>query len=60
MKKEIVKVGKNEVILKDVKGKEITLIFSENDDYDTEDKITHNLLTFYERRIKAICELENE
>ena len=60
MKKEIVKVGKNEVILKDVKGKEITLIFSENDDYDTEDKITHNLLTFYEQRIKGICELENE
>lgn len=57
---EMTKVEKNEVILKDVKGKKIRIIFSENDDYDTAEKITHNLLTSYEQRIKGICELESE
>ena len=60
MKEKISKVVKHEVILEDIKGKEIKLIFLDKDDYDTEEKITHNLLTSYEQRIKGICELENE
>ena len=60
MKEKIAKVVKREVILEDIKGKEIKLIFLDNDDYDTEEKITHNLLTSYEQRIKGICELESE
>ena len=53
----LTKVGNNEAILEDVKGNRIKMIFSENDDYETEDKVTHSLLTSYEQRMKGICDI---
>ena len=54
----LTKVGRNEAILEDLKGNSIKMIFSENDDHETEDKITYSLLTSYEQRMKENCESE--
>ena len=54
----LTKVGRNEAILEDSKGNSIKMIFSENDDHETEDKITYSLLTSYEQRMKENCESE--
>ena len=54
----ITKMGKDEAIMKDLKGNSIKVIFSVDDDYETEDKITRSLLASYEQRIKGICENE--
>ena len=56
----LTKVGRNEAILEDLKGNSIKMIFSENDDRETEDKITYSLLTSYEQRMKENCEFEVE
>ena len=53
----LTKVGRNEAILEDLKGNSIKMIFSENDDHETEDKITYSLLTSYEQRMKDMSDV---
>ena len=51
----LTKVGRNEAILEDNKGNKIKMIFSEEDNYETENKITGYLLTSYEQRMSGMC-----
>ena len=53
----LTKVGRNEAILEDLKGNSIKMIFSENDDNETEEKITYSLLTSYEQRMKDMSDI---
>ena len=46
----LTKVGRNEAILEDNRGNKIKMIFSEEDNYETEKVITECLLTSYEQR----------
>ena len=53
----LIKVGKNEAILEDERENRVKMIFSESDDYETENKITQCLLTSYEQRMKDMCDI---
>lgn len=53
----LTKVGENEAILEDNTGNRIKMIFSENDNYETEEKITCCLITSYEQRMKDMCDI---
>ena len=54
----IKKVGRNEAVIKDDKGNVIRMIFSEEDNNETENAITECLLTSYEQRMKETCKID--
>lgn len=57
---EMKRVDENTVVMKTEKGNTVTLRFKPEDNPEIEDIITDNLLTSYERRIRAQAKINHE